>query len=367
VRIALVVTGGFDRSGREHVIPTLLSLVERLARRHDVVVYVLRYHEHASTYALLGATVRDLGRPPGVVRQYARLVEAIRRDGPCDVIHGYWALPSGLVAAAAGRRLGVPSLVTCDSGEFVALPDIGYGSQVRLRQRAAVAATAWLATAITVCSDYQASLAQSHDVSVKVIPLGVDPAVFLPAHRLEGPPWRLLHVASLNPVKDHGTLLHAFQGLVARKVDAHLDIVGEDTMSGAIHDLVERLGISNHVTFLGFRPTDALISIYQRSHLFVLSSRHEAAGAVVLEAAACGVPVVGTAVGYVADWAPNRAVAVSPQNADALSQAIEALLLDRHQRERLSVAAREWVLAHDADWTALEIERLYAKLATPGS
>src|SRR5439155_11539483 len=129
------------------------------------------------------------------------------------------------------------------------------------------------------------------------------------------------------------------------------------------HDLAGRLGIAGHVTFLGFRPTDALVPLYQRSHLFVSSSRHEAAGAVVLEAAACGVPVVGSAVGYLADWAPDRAVAVPPQNADALSHAIEALLLDRHQRERLTSAAREWVLAHDADATALEIERLYTTLA----
>jgi glycosyltransferase involved in cell wall biosynthesis len=367
MRIALVVTGGFDDGGRAHVIPTLLSLVERLARRHDVVVYVLRYHTEARTYPLLGATVRDLGRPEGVRRQYAQLVAALNRDGPFDVVHGYWALPSGLVAAAASRRLGVPSVVTYDSGEFVALPDLRYGSQLRIRQRAAVAATTWLASQITVCTNFQATLARAHGVSAHVIPFGVDGRIFRPAPRSEGPPWRLLHVASLNPVKDHATLLHAFHSLARRHVDVHLDIVGEDTMSGAIHDLTQRLEIADRVTFHGFQPTDALIAFYQRSHLFVLSSRHEAAGAVVLEAAACDVPVVGTAVGYVADWAPDRAIAVPPRNADALSNAIEALLLDRDQRQRLMIAARQWVLAHDADWTALELERLYTELATPGS
>jgi len=110
-----------------------------------------------------------------------------------------------------------------------------------------------------------------------------------------------------------------------------------------------------------------LVPLYQRSHLFVLSSRHEAAAAVVLEAAACGVPVVGTSVGYVADWAPDRAVAVPIQNSAALAQAIETLLADPAQRQRLAGAARNWVLAHDAEWTATQIERIYATLATPGS
>ena len=367
MRIALVVTGGFDRGGREHVIPTLLSLVERLARRHDVVVYVLRYHARASTYPLLGATVRDLGRPTGIRQQFARLVDALKADGPFDVLHGYWALPSGLVGAAAGRRLGVPSLVTYDSGEFVALSDIGYGSQLHLRQRAAVAATRWLATDMTVCTRYQATLARSHGIAPHLLPFGVDCAVFVPADRPEGPPWRLLHVGSLNPVKDHRMLLHAFQALVRTGVDAQLDVVGEDTMAGSMPGLAQQLGVANRVTFHGFRPTDSLVPLYQRSHLFLLSSRHEAAGTVVLEAAACGVPVAGTAVGYVADWAPDRAVAVAPQDADGLAQAIQALLGDPPRRARLATAARDWVLAHDADWTATEIERVYARLVTPSS
>src|SRR5439155_10971554 len=117
-------------------------------------------------------------------------------------------------AAAAARRLGVTSVVTCDSGEFVAIRDIGYGSQLRLRQRLAIRAATRLATAVTVCSHYQARLAAAHDVSAHVVPLSVDCAVFVPVPRPEGPPWRLLNVASLNPVKDHQTLLHAFHRLV---------------------------------------------------------------------------------------------------------------------------------------------------------
>jgi len=213
-------------------------------------------------------------------------------DGPFDVLHAYWGVPAGLVTTLAGRRLGVPTVVTCDSGEFVALPDIGYGSQLRIRQRLAMQVTARLAAQLTVCSEYQSRLAAARGWTTRTIPFGVDCSAFVPAPRTEGPPWRLLHVASLNPVKDHGTLLRAFHLLLARGVDARLEVVGEDTLGGAASELATRLGISNRVCLLGFQPSDLLIPIYQRSHLFVLSSRHEAAGAVVLEAAACGVPVV---------------------------------------------------------------------------
>jgi glycosyltransferase involved in cell wall biosynthesis len=99
--------------------------------------------------------------------------------------------------------------------------------------------------------------------------------------------------------------------------------------------------------------------------LVVVSSRHEAAGVVVLEAASAGVPVVGTAVGYVADWAPERAVSVPPGDPTALADAIEAALLDRPRRQRVAAAAREWTLAHDADWSVAQFERVYRELVQP--
>src|SRR5262245_19466959 len=251
MRIALVVTGGFDPSGRQHVIPTLLALVERLSRRHEVFVYVLRYLAQPSTYRMLGGTVRDLGRPSGIRHQYSRLIAALNSDGPFDVLHAYWGVPAGLVTTLAGRRVGVPTVVTCDSGEFVALPEIGYGLQLRIRQRLAMRATARLASQLTVCSEYQARLAARHGWSTLTVPLGIDASAFVPAPRTEGPPWRLLHVASLNPVKDHETLLRAFQLLLERGIDAHLDVVGEDTLDGAVSRLATRLGVAPRVCFAG--------------------------------------------------------------------------------------------------------------------
>lgn len=363
MRVALVVTGGVDRSGREAVIPALLWLIERLARRHDVRVYVLRYHDEPRTYTLLGATIRDLGRPRGLWNQHAALVRALRDDGRPDVLHAYWALPAGLAAGAAGRRLGVPTVLTLDSGEFVSEPASGYGLQRHTRQRLAVAAAARLAQRITVCTDYQQALARAHGTEALVIPLGVDRRVFTPGAVEAGPPWRLVHVANLNPVKDQPTLLRAFARIAEADPRVHLDLVGLDTLDGAVQRLASELGIAGRVTFHGCLPTDALVPHYQRAHLHVLSSRHEAAGVVTLEAAACGVPSVGSAVGYIADWAPDRAVGVPPGRPDLLADAVIELLNDPARRAAMAAAARRWALDHDADWTATAFDALYADVA----
>jgi glycosyltransferase involved in cell wall biosynthesis len=366
MRIGLVVTGGVDRSGRERVIPALLWLIEHLARSHELFVYVLQYHRQPCTYPLLGATIRDLGSPAGIRRQTAALTQTLRADGPFNVLHAYWAMPAGLAAGLAGRRLGVPVIVTCDSGEFVSVPDADYGLQRRLRHRLAVAAAVRLAHAVTVCTGYQQHLARACGVSAEVIPIGVDTRVFARGTTRNGPPWRLVHVANLNPVKDQVTLLHAFKRILIARPDVGLDVAGLDTMNGVVQRLAASLGIAEAVAFLGFQPTDQLSSTYHRAHLAVLSSRHEAAGVATLEAAACGVPTVGTDVGYVHDWSPDRAIAVAPRDATALADAVLTLLEDRDQRQAIAQAARAWTLAHDADWTAHAFTELYARVASGG-
>jgi glycosyltransferase involved in cell wall biosynthesis len=375
MRIGLVVTGGVDASGRERVVPTLLWLIERLARRHEMHVFALHHDREPRAYPLLGATVHDLGRvdgPPGLrrLRLRARLAAAVEAQGPFDVLHAYWGMPAGVVSTRVGHRLGVPVIVTLDSGELVALDDIQYGLQRRWIDRRTIAAAVRAASRITVATDYMARTPALDGVRVDVVPLGIDTRSFPAPDLADGPPWRLLRVASLNRVKDYPMLLRAFAVILARLPDVHLDIVGEDTLHGSVQALSRALGVDAHVSFQGFQPTDALGAFYSRAHVHVVSSRHEAAGVVMLEAASAGVPTVGTAVGYAADWSspdrarvrPERAVAVPVGDPGALADAVIALLQDPARRKRIGAAARAWAVQHDADWTARTFERLYAEI-----
>jgi glycosyltransferase involved in cell wall biosynthesis len=367
VRIGLIVTGGVDRSGRERVTPTLLWLIERLARRHEVHVFALFYYPKPCTYTLLGATVHDLGRvsrrfPARPWRVMNRLARAIDAVGPFDVLHAYMGIPA-LFGSHIARRRRIPLVVTLDSGELVRIDDIGYGLQRRWLQRRLLRQTLAIAAATTVSTRYMAAQPAIEGVRVEMIPIGVDTALFPPAERHDGPPWRLLRVASLNRVKDVPTLVETIRVLRDRDLDVHLDIVGEDTLDGAAQAHVRQQRLDDRITFHGWQPTDQLASFYAQAHLHVVSSRHEAAGVTSLEAACTILPTVGTCVGYVADWTPDRAVAVPARNAGALADAIIALLRDPARRQRLAAEARRWTLAHDADWTASAFDALYARVA----
>jgi glycosyltransferase involved in cell wall biosynthesis len=368
MRIAFVVKGGLHPSGRDEIMPAWVALLDCLSRRHEVQAFVTRHLPKPATYRLRGITVHDLGQPAQGTRfgrwsEWRALSVALAASGPFDVLHGFWADP-GWLAVLAGRRFSVPSVVTFNSGEFTAIYDITYGWQRTVRGRALVRSTGRLATRVHVATEHMERLAAAHGVPAIKIPIGVDLAHLRPPETPSaGPPWRLLQIASLNAVKDQATVLDAV-ARVARTRDVCLDLVGEDTLHGALQRRASELGLGERVTFHGFRPFDELLPFYQRAHLYVQSSRHEAAGAAVLEAAACGLPIVGTRVGYVADWSGHASVAVPTEDAGALAKAIVETLDDQERRARLGAHARAFAETHDVEWTARELERLYLALAS---
>jgi glycosyltransferase involved in cell wall biosynthesis len=119
------------------------------------------------------------------------------------------------------------------------------------------------------------------------------------------------------------------------------------------------------VRFHGFLPHDALAPLAAAAHVYVQSSRHEAAGHSVLEAAMAGVPVAGTRAGHLDELAPDAAVAVEPGDAAGLAAAIAGVLDDPARRAGLREAGRAFALAHDADATAAGFLELYAGLRPP--
>ncbi len=367
-KLAFVVKGGLHPSGREQVMPLWLALFEALGQRYDVHAFSIRHLGKPSTYRLSGFTVHDLGNPGagarvGLWAEWQALAQALELAGPFDVVHGFWVDPGGLLAVIAGQRLGIPSVVTCDSGEFTSIDDIKYGTQHTFTGRMAVRTACRLATRVHVTTGYMEQLAAKHGCQPVRIPLGVDLARWtVPPARLQERPWRLLQVASLNPVKDQSTLLRAIP-LIAREVDVRLDLVGENTLGGALRQQAVNGGIAARVFFHGYRPSDELLPFFHAAHVYVQSSRHEASGAAVLEAAATGLAIVGTRAGYVADWAPSAALAVDAQNPRQLADVVLAVLADNSRRERLGANARAFAETHNLEWSVRQLADLYDGIA----
>lgn len=369
MKIALIVPGGVDRSGRERVIPALLALIERLARRHAVLVLALEQEPTPSAYALLGAQVVNLGRSqarlPGLGswQRLRQTLVALTAHGGADVLHAFWLGATSTLAVLAGRWRRIPVVASIGGGELVWLPEIRYGGAASWRHRQQVRLALHCAQAVTGGSRFVLGPVTAQRPDARLVPLGADLARFasggLRAERAPGPPWRLLHAASINPVKDQAVLLHALRLVVDQEEAVYLDWFGEDTLGGTLQRLVSDLRLDAHVTLHGVQPADVLAPYFRQAHLYVQSSRHESQGVAVCEAAAAGTPTVGTAVGLVADLAPGAAWAVPVGDAAGLAAGILTLLRDPDQRAQRGRAAQTWAQAFDADWTAAAFEALY--------
>lgn len=370
MKVGLIVPGGVDRSGTKRVIPALLALIERVARVHELHVVALRQERRPSCYELLGARVHNIGARPRRARAVGALLAEHRR-APFHVLHALWAAPPGVIASWAGRLLRVPVLLHLLGGDLVGLADIGYGLLARRRGRWWLNAAVGGATRIAVPSAAMQTRARELGIAAERLPLGVALdrwPVREPRPRRPGEGARLLHVAHLNRVKDQRTLLLAARELSGAGVAFHLDVVGEDTLGGEVQGLAAALGLQAQVTFHGFLPHKALRPLVERATLLLVSSRHEADPVVVLEAAAAGVPAVGTAVGHLQDWAPEAAVAVPVGDAHALARETAALLSDEARRLRIAAAAQARAVAEDADWTAARVLEIYeALVAVPAA
>jgi glycosyltransferase involved in cell wall biosynthesis len=244
-----------------------------------------------------------------------------------EVIHAH-VFEAGFPAVLLGKRLGCPVVV---SEHFTAFQrGLVRGLDLRL-------ARFCFRHADLVCPVSEDLRTQLEAVEprgrYRVVPNQVDTSIFYPGSRRAEGPLRLLNVASLDEKKRQADLIAALPR------DAVLDIVGEGPLEGALRARAAGLPVRFH----GAQPPARVAELMRAADVFVLPSRFENLPVVLLEAMACGLPVVATRVGGVPEIVDSSAgVLVPPGDVAALAGAIGAVAgrLDTFDRAALAARAR---------------------------
>lgn len=213
----------------------------------------------------------------------------------------------------------------------------------------------------TVATSVAEELADYYGVDdAVVVGNGVNPEEFTPDEADDGERY-LLYVGRLGHRKGIEDLVTAAESVLESN-DVRLKIVGKGPLRDKLTEMVRERGIEDRVEFLGHVDRDRLVSLYQRATVHVVPSHYEGLPTVLLEAMACGRPVVATAVSGSLDVLVDdtNGVLVPPRSPEAMATALNELLDDPARQERLGRAARETVLA-EYTWEAIadEYERLY--------
>lgn len=358
-RIALVTGAGLFGGHFNQGVPALMELVTNLAQRHELHVFAGNLSSDAAKKSLN----YKLQRLPGRLRFPAALASIAKAHArkKFDLIHGFWGTAGGFYAVAAGKLLKVPSVVSLLGGEAAAVTEIGYGSMLSPRLASRLRWVCGQADAVTALSNFQISRLQENgfDVTdIQRIPLGADNEKFAYSERQWSAPWRFLHVANINEVKDQVTLLRAFE-LIHRAADAKLTIVGPDYLDGLLQTVAKDLNIAHRVKFAGAIPHSQLPSYYRDAHVLLHSSLYESQAVVALEAMASGVAICATDVGMFADLKGECCVTVNCGDYEGLASSTLQLLQDRARIQALVTNGRSWAELHSSNWTAEQYCRLY--------
>jgi glycosyltransferase involved in cell wall biosynthesis len=180
-------------------------------------------------------------------------------------------------------------------------------------------------------------------------------------------PW-LLMVGTLEPRKNHAAALRALRRLRDEGFPHRLLVVGgEGWLFAPVYELVHALGLANDVTFTGYVPDGDLPALYSGADAVLMPSLYEGFGFPLLEAMACGAPVVASNCSSLPELAGDAALLVSPVDDAALTHALRLLLTQPALADTLRTRGR--ARAQTFTWArcAAETAALYHEVAARGA
>jgi glycosyltransferase involved in cell wall biosynthesis len=268
--------------------------------------------------------------------------------------------PAGAVMLLLGKRLGVVTvhdLLPFQVGGYNPGPKLAYA-------RWCITLSAKLADALivpfTVTKD---ELVRAHGVpasKIHVVSYGLDHATYHPRPETPRGDRRILYVGELSRAKGVDVLIEAFATLKRRVPDAELFIGGKGKHRQDLEDQARALGAGG-VKFLGFVPETDLPELYASSAMMVFPSRY-GFGLSMLEAMACGTPVIVTATLDAPEFIGDAGLMIEPGDAAGLAEHMASILLDPAVRERLSKKGIERASQFSWAKTAEDTRRVYEQV-----
>ncbi len=357
----LQVMGNSIVGGMEHCV---LRLIQNLPReRFGVSVLCPCESRFTDRLRGLGCEVVTAVMPPEPVWSSIQLGAALVRCNAIDVIHAH--LPNAhLLAGLVGKLTGKPVLATIH-GRQLTLPDLeaqrGCGTQLNV-----------------VCKPtYFHALALGVNPSaLHLIPNGVDTTVFAPRRSTVSalrerfaiaPAAPLIgFVGRLSPEKGPEVFLRAALALRETCPQAHFIVVGEGPMSAELSGFIERSGLGGNVHLAGLQ--EDMPGVYAQLDIVVSSSHAEAMPLALMEAMACGLPVIATRVGGVPDLVQHgvNGWLVSDGDHEGIGHRVRALVDDPALRATMGGCGRERAVERLSLADSVHsMARLLARLAQP--
>jgi N-acetyl-alpha-D-glucosaminyl L-malate synthase BshA len=291
--------------------------------------------------------------PSFILAEFLYLLWIVKKK-KIDLIHAHWSLPQGFLGILAKYFFKIPCVTTLHGSDIFGLRH----PILRSLNKLAID----LADVCTANSRATAKTAKRIGVreNLRIIPMGVDPKRFQKTtevgdlkkkHKLDGEV--ILSVGRLIDLKGTDYLIKALPAVLLRFPEARALIIGSGPRKNHLLRLAKDLQIEQNIVFIDQIPHTELIKYYSLADVFVLPSitnkmeETEGFGVVLLEAMACGLPVIGSDTGGIPDIIKNgeTGLLVRQKDSQDLGNQLIKLLTDADLRKKMIGNARNLIEA----------------------
>jgi glycosyltransferase involved in cell wall biosynthesis len=378
LQVVMISHGFFPRIGG--VERQVAAIAPRLQRRGVQVHIVTRRLPGTPIYEVFeGVPIHRLpasGPRPAASLAFTLAAQPLIRRLKPDLIHAHELISPATAALLAKRLAHCPLVVTVHRsgppGDVQRMYSRPFGA-VRLKTLAYA-----VDRFIVISTEIDRELAQAGIPAEKriAIPNGVDVEKFFPLKPADRIALRsqldlpregklIIYAGRLAPEKRVRLLIQAWPAVRVHHPDAWLLILGDGPEGAALQEMAGNPG-GEGIRWLGAQ--EEVVSYLQAADGFVLPSTAEGLSVALLEAMACGLPAVATAIGGAPDVITDQVNGwlIPPDDQEALQKALLDLLADQAQRQRIGQAARDWIKRFYAlDVVADRLCALYQALLEP--
>ena len=314
---------------------------------------------------------------PDIVEEFTdRVLEHLDANGGADVVHAnYWL--SGVAAHRIKHELDIPFVSTFHT--LARVKAEGGDPEPGWRDRAEAELINCADAVCVSCVEEEEQFRRLYGDpkgQIEIVAPGVEHAFFAPGEQsgaraaldLPADVPVLLFVGRIQPLKGPDVAIRALHAL--GRADALLLLVGGSSGSDGdgeverAHQLVDELGLHDQVRSVPPQPHHILSTYYRAADVVVVPSRSESFGLVALEAAACGIPVVASAVGGLLSLVDHGETGfLVPQRDPMLfAKAVERIIDEPLLADAMSAAAAERASRYTWSFAAARLRRLYSDL-----
>jgi glycosyltransferase involved in cell wall biosynthesis len=331
-------------------------VAEFIRRGHECRVFVVDQVQACEfeTVLLDGA---GRGGLLGITERVRDLRRKLREFDP-DVLHAHYALDYGTWAALSGFH---PFILTLWGSDVLLAPGLSWLSRWKVK-RALASADLITGDSADLLSAAESLARVPADRLVRLV-MGVDTECLQPvAEPLQNPEPIILSTRRLEPLYRHDDLLRAASLLASDCIPFQLVVSSYGTAEEQLRALSKDLGLEARVTFTGRLAEEELLALYHRADIYVTVPETDGTSVSLLEAMACGLPVVAS------DLPSNREWLVSDQlvpvgRPEVLAASLRSLIEDQESRRAIGIRNRR-VVVESGNWRSEmdRMERLYETL-----